>query len=65
MLPWQQLFQGGGVAQWLGHRISDQGAPGSNPADAHFVVALSKSHLPCLVLVDPGSGGRTTDLDRL
>ena len=23
------------------------------PAGAHFVVALSKSHLPCLVLVEP------------
>ena len=22
---------GGGVAQWLGRRISDQGVPGSNP----------------------------------
>ena len=36
------------MAQWLGRRISDQGVPG-----AHFVVALSKSHLPCLVLVEP------------
>ena len=35
------------------------------PAGAHFVVALSKSHLLCLVLGNPGSGGRTTDLDRL
>ena len=33
-----------------------------NPAGAHFVVALSKSHLPCLVLVEPRK--RWTD-DRL
>ena len=51
----QKTCWGGGVAQWLGCRISDQGVPGSNPgpAGAHFVVALSKSHLPCLVLVEP------------
>ena len=49
------------MAQWLGRRISDQGVPGSNPG-AHFVVALSKSHLPCLVLVEPRK--RWTD-DRL
>ena len=44
------LYIGGGVAQWLGRRISDQVR---SPAGAHFVVALSKSHLPCLVLVEP------------
>ena len=27
-----------------------------SPAGAHFVVALSKSHLPCLVLVEPRKG---------
>ena len=32
------------------------------PARAHFIVALSKSHLPCLVLVEPRK--RWTD-DRL
>ena len=37
---------GGGLAQWLGRRISDQGVPGSSPGRASFVVALSKSHLP-------------------
>ena len=37
---------GGGLAQWLGRRISDQGVPGSSPGLAPFVVALSKSHLP-------------------
>ena len=50
------------MVQWLGRRISDQGVPGSNPSRWHFVVALSKSHLPCLVLVEPGKRG--TD-DRL
>ena len=54
--------KGGGEAQWLGHRIWDQEVPGLNPASAHFVVALSKSHLPCLVLVEPRK--RWTD-DRL
>ena len=37
---------GGGLAQWLGRRISGQGVPGSSPGLAQFVVALSKSHLP-------------------
>ena len=27
---------GGGVAQWLGRRISDQGVPGSNPGRCTF-----------------------------
>ena len=39
-------FMRGGVAQWIGRRISDHGVPGSLLAGAHFVVALSKSHLP-------------------
>ena len=56
-----KALKGGGVAQWLGRQISDQGVPRA-PAGAHFVVALSKSHLPCLVLVD--SRKRWTD-DRL
>ena len=56
------LFKCTPVVQWLGSRISDQGVPGSNPAGAHFVVALSKSHLPCLVLDEPRK--RWTD-DRL
>ena len=50
------------MAQWLGCPISDQGVPRSNPGGAHFIVALSKSHLPCLVLVEPRK--RWTD-DRL
>ena len=41
------------------NRASDFGPRG---AGAHFVVALSKSHLPCLVLVEPRK--RWTD-DRL
>ena len=32
------------------------------PAGAHFVVALSKSHLPCLVLAEPRK--RWTDCDK-
>ena len=46
-------------------RASDFRTKGSlvrTPAGAHFVVALSKSHLPCLVLVEPRK--RWTD-DRL
>ena len=30
------LALGGGVAQWLGRRISDQGVPGSNPGRCTF-----------------------------
>ena len=52
---------GGGVAQWLGRRISDRGSLVRTPAGAHFVVAL-KSHLPRLVLIEPRK--RWTD-DRL
>ena len=40
------LYEGGGLSQWLGRRISDQGVPGSSPGLAPLVVALSKSHLP-------------------
>ena len=29
-------FNGGGVAQWLGRRISDQGVHGSNPGRCTF-----------------------------
>ena len=41
-------FLVGGVAQWLGRRISGQGVPGSNPGRCTFVVALRKSHSPLL-----------------
>ena len=44
---------GGGVAQWLGVGFRTKGSLVRTPAGAHFVVALSKSHLPCLVLVEP------------
>ena len=37
---------GGGLAQWLGCRISDQVIRVSSPAGAPFFLALSKSHLP-------------------
>ena len=34
--------EGGGVAQWLGHRISDQGVPGSNPGRCTFRCGLEQ-----------------------
>ena len=34
--------KGGGVAQWLGHRISDQGVPGSNPGRCAFRCGLEQ-----------------------
>ena len=34
--------RGGGVAQWLGHRISDQGVPGSNPGQCTFRCGLEQ-----------------------
>ena len=39
-----QHFQnkGGGVAQWLGRRISDQGVPGSNPGRCTFRCGLEQ-----------------------
>ena len=48
--------QGGGQAQWnLGRQSTDQGVPGSSPAGAPFVVALTfvVTFTPCLVLVKP------------
>ena len=41
------------MAQWLVRRISAKGSLDRTPAGAHVVVALSKSHLPCLLLVEP------------
>ena len=35
-------FQGGGGAQWLGRRISDQGVPGSNPGRCTFRCGLEQ-----------------------
>ena len=48
----KKLIRGGGVAQRLGRRISDQGVPGSNPDQCTFRCGL-ELHLPCLVLVEP------------
>ena len=51
------------MAQWIGHRISDQGVPGSIPRLCTFRCGPEQvTFTLCLV---PGSGGRTTDLDRL
>ena len=53
------------VAEWRsgkGVGFRTKGSLVQTPACAHFVVALSKSHLPCLVLVEPRK--RWTD-DRL
>ena len=36
------LSIGGGVAQWLGRRISDQGVPGSNPGRCTFRCGLEQ-----------------------
>ena len=35
-------FIGGGVAQWLGRRISDQGVPGSIPGRCTFRCGLEQ-----------------------
>ena len=37
-----QNREGGGVAQWLGRRISDQGVPGSNPGRCTFRCGLEQ-----------------------
>ena len=48
------------MAQWLGVGFRTKGSLVQTLAGAHFVVTLSnvvtlsKSHLPCLVLVEPG-----------
>ena len=34
--------RGGGVAQWLGRRISEQGVPGSNPGRCTFRCGLEQ-----------------------
>ena len=36
------IWLGGGVAQWLGRRISDQGVPGSNPGRCTFRCGLEQ-----------------------
>ena len=50
----QQIFNGGGVGQWIGRRISDQGVPGSNPGRCTFCCGLEQvTFTLCLVLVKP------------
>ena len=45
---------GGGLAQWLGHRISDQGVPGLSPGRCAVRCSLEQvTFTPCLVLVKP------------
>ena len=55
------------MAQWIGHRISDQGVPGSIPRRCTFRCGLEQvTFTLCLVLVKPGSGGQRptwTDCD--
>ena len=55
------------VAEWcsdLGVGFWTKGSLVRTPAGAHFVVALGKSHLPCLVLVELKDGRPTwTDCD--
>ena len=38
----QNIVKGGGVAQWLGRRISDQGVPGSNSGRCSFRCGLEQ-----------------------
>ena len=60
--------RGGGVTKWLGRRISDQGVPSSNPGRCTFRCGLEQVTFTLLnarYWLNPGSGGRTTDLDRL
>ena len=48
------VSEGGGVAQWLGCWISDQGVPGSTPGRCTFRCGLKQvTFTPCLVLVKP------------
>ena len=42
------LLAGGGVAQWLGRRISDQGVPGSKPGRCTFRCGLEQVTLNLL-----------------
>ena len=41
-LEHRHVRKGGGVAQWLGRRISDQGVPGSNPGRSTFCCGLEQ-----------------------
>ena len=50
----QQKLKRGGVAQWIGRRISDQGVPGSIPRRCTFRCGLEQvTFTLCLVLVKP------------
>ena len=53
------------MAQWLGRRGSDQGVPGSNPDRCTFRCDIEQVTYLASYRLNPGSGGRTTDLDRL
>ena len=53
------------MAQWLGRRGSDQGVPGSNPGRCTFRCEIDSHIYLASYWLNPGSGGRTTDLDRL
>ena len=47
-------IRGGGVVQWIGRRISDQGVPGSIPRKCTFRCGLEQVTITlCLVLVKP------------
>ena len=60
---WRVGVSRGGVAQWIGRRISDQGVPGSIPRRCTFRCGLEQvTFTLCLVLVKPRK--RWTD-DRL
>ena len=54
------MYKGGGVAQFVGHGISDQGVPGSNPSRCTFRCGLEQ--VTFTLLVEPRK--RWTD-DRL
>ena len=47
------VIMGGGVAQWLGHRMSDQGVPGSNPSRCTFRCGLEQVTFTLLSTVEP------------
>ena len=56
-------LEGGGLAQWLGCRVSDQRVPGSSPGRCTVCCGLEQvTFTPCSVMVKPRK--RWTD-DRL
>ena len=51
---WSFRTLGGGLAQWLGPRITDQRVPGSSPGRGAVRCGLAEvTFTPCLVLVKP------------